>query len=818
MPNREYEPFQPTPYNPSAPASFTPTPGNFKPLQPFRYWCQKVLPLVYDDSLSYYELLCKVVDYLNKTMEDVETLHSDTDNLRTAYGELQADYNEKYGNMSEWINESYQELVTFVNTYFENLDVQEEINNKLDIMALDGTLAVIVAPYVPAATEAWLEEHITNPSSPPLDTSLTLATAAAPAKTVGDKALLYRTTINNTDYPSLFNIYENGFYYLNNSQTFEDEPISGATGTRMVICYTAASGTPTDNTYRYLVYMNYSQNKMFINYRNAGADGTWHDWKKININLDSTYTSADEPAPAKSIGDDALLCRGTITTSDYADLHNVYLNGFYYLAEGSFANQPDDSTAGNRILFVVASSSSGTPTVNTYKYLYFFNRTTNKIYSCVKSGSGWSSWTQLNLNLDNTLSSSTDAAPAKTVGDKGMLYRSTITNTDYPSLFDIYQNGFYYLNATDTFNDEPVSGVTGTRMVICYTAASGTPTANTYRYLVYFNYDTGEMYFTYRSAGSSGIWHDWKKIALTDTTLSVAGLGADAKTVGDKALLYRTTLNNTDYPSLFNVYQNGVYYLNTSQTFNDEPEVGSTGARLLICYTAASGTPSTNTYRYLVYINYSRNKLYVNYRNAGAGGVWHTWKCINDITNIVNHMNTIKIFKRVGCVGDSYTSGWTYKTSISDPVRTNEEFAWPHYLATKTGNDYVNLGASGTDVITWQSHTRGLPAAQTAGKCQAYIIGLGINDIAHELPVGTTADIGTDNETYYGGLSKIVRELKTISPGAIIFILNRPTTDVDYQPYNVAVETLCGIYHDSYNTHFIDLLSHISMFDDVNNH
>lgn len=37
-----------------------------KSLQTFRFWCQKVLPLVYDDSLSYYEVLCKVVDYINE--------------------------------------------------------------------------------------------------------------------------------------------------------------------------------------------------------------------------------------------------------------------------------------------------------------------------------------------------------------------------------------------------------------------------------------------------------------------------------------------------------------------------------------------------------------------------------------------------------------------------------------------------------------------------------------------------------------------------------------------------------------------------------
>ena len=41
---------------------------------PFRFWCQKVLPLVYDDSLSYYELLCKVVCKLNELAENQNNL------------------------------------------------------------------------------------------------------------------------------------------------------------------------------------------------------------------------------------------------------------------------------------------------------------------------------------------------------------------------------------------------------------------------------------------------------------------------------------------------------------------------------------------------------------------------------------------------------------------------------------------------------------------------------------------------------------------------------------------------------------------------
>ena len=48
----------------------------------FRFWCQKVLPLVYDDSLSYYELLCKVVDYLNHVIEDNNAIIDELDELK----------------------------------------------------------------------------------------------------------------------------------------------------------------------------------------------------------------------------------------------------------------------------------------------------------------------------------------------------------------------------------------------------------------------------------------------------------------------------------------------------------------------------------------------------------------------------------------------------------------------------------------------------------------------------------------------------------------------------------------------------------------
>lgn len=48
----------------------------------FKFWCQKVLPLVYDNSLSYYEVLCKVVKYINELIDSDKEIIEDIDALR----------------------------------------------------------------------------------------------------------------------------------------------------------------------------------------------------------------------------------------------------------------------------------------------------------------------------------------------------------------------------------------------------------------------------------------------------------------------------------------------------------------------------------------------------------------------------------------------------------------------------------------------------------------------------------------------------------------------------------------------------------------
>lgn len=51
-------------------------------LKTFRFWCQKVLPLVYDESLSYYETLCKIVDYINDLIAQDKVFSDDIQDLQ----------------------------------------------------------------------------------------------------------------------------------------------------------------------------------------------------------------------------------------------------------------------------------------------------------------------------------------------------------------------------------------------------------------------------------------------------------------------------------------------------------------------------------------------------------------------------------------------------------------------------------------------------------------------------------------------------------------------------------------------------------------
>lgn len=63
-------------------------------VKPLRYWVQKVLPLVYDDSLSYYELLNRVVKKLNDVIDSDTVIIDNVEDLGDRVGSLEVSVEE----------------------------------------------------------------------------------------------------------------------------------------------------------------------------------------------------------------------------------------------------------------------------------------------------------------------------------------------------------------------------------------------------------------------------------------------------------------------------------------------------------------------------------------------------------------------------------------------------------------------------------------------------------------------------------------------------------------------------------------------------
>lgn len=94
---------------------------NYNKLKPFKWFVLENFPFIEAnfDALTEWQLFCKLGKEINKIISNTNILGTQVENL-----------------------------TTYVSNYFNNLDVQDEINNKLDEMASSGELATIIDNYL----------------------------------------------------------------------------------------------------------------------------------------------------------------------------------------------------------------------------------------------------------------------------------------------------------------------------------------------------------------------------------------------------------------------------------------------------------------------------------------------------------------------------------------------------------------------------------------------------------------------------------------------------------------------------------------------
>lgn len=172
----------------------------------FTNYIYKAIPLAFDESMSYYETLCGLLHYLKNVI--IPTVNNNAD----AVAELQT---------------LYEELRIYVDDYFKGLDVQEEINNKLDKMVEDGTLNNLIGAYIQPRIDAQnleiqnFENNVNNQ----------INTINNKVDSVANGAPLVASSIQNmTDTSKIYVLTTNGHWYYYDGTNWQDGGTYQSTG------------------------------------------------------------------------------------------------------------------------------------------------------------------------------------------------------------------------------------------------------------------------------------------------------------------------------------------------------------------------------------------------------------------------------------------------------------------------------------------------------------------------------------------------------------------------------------------------------------
>lgn len=160
-------------------------------------------PTTFENSTSWYQALKYVLEEMQNKL--IPHMQQNDENIKE-------------------LNDLYNEVVDYVNNYFENLDVQEEINNKLDQMAADGTLANIINEQIFNELNQKIENNTTEINN--LKTRRFIFIGDSYANGTSENTKTVKSWVDFCK--DLLNLQDNNFYkFAENGAGFVNNGVSG---------------------------------------------------------------------------------------------------------------------------------------------------------------------------------------------------------------------------------------------------------------------------------------------------------------------------------------------------------------------------------------------------------------------------------------------------------------------------------------------------------------------------------------------------------------------------------------------------------------
>lgn len=479
-------------------------------------------------------------------------LNNDISDIVTANASFQKAINLKIDEQ----NTAIDDLKKYCEDYFKNLNINAEIDAKIDEMVADGSFLRIIGNTVTNTVNKWMNEHITNPTDPVIDKSLTINNAAADARVVGLLGAWERST-------STFNMIDMtpdefvrpGFYTVKASDV---EGLDNLKQKNMVVMFKSDKDTGLQLLYSYNPTNTYDS-VSYVRYFSLGTDGLrrFSQWLPSPVFFSATGTNGVVNSSAFDYY--AMLNRikyGTDRSTEQDIFPNVLLKPGYYSYTKEYVTNSS---------FFVGNGISRSD-VKDYNYILAFNDGESEIQmffssdgetdistylrAVKKQGQGyvyttWKTFTSTRAGIDYTLSKSGVAADAKTVGDVSFITRWLFnSNSVDPNAITKPGSYFYTNNDTEFFKNSVVELKSDN--VLCAFSGNG----SNFIQILYCIDTSQNIVASYtRWKDSENNFGAWVKNAVdtakvdVDSTLSKPGEAADAGAVGDYASLDRYSLN-----------------------------------------------------------------------------------------------------------------------------------------------------------------------------------------------------------------------------------------------------------------------------------
>ena len=300
-------------------------------------------------------------------------------------------------------------------SYIDSIDVNKELRIVFDQAVADGTVANIINPVIIQKTTEWLGENITQPTTPVIDSSLTISGAGADALTVGNKAL-HSENPNPTQYSNKMQNITRAIVGVVTASAWNDFPSGWLSG---------------DNSAILTVYP-YNNNETTVQY--ISAYPSMRTYKRIcstsEIYVDWTLQPDNRIA----------VHAENVNPADYNNLLRNVTKAYIMVVNKSQWNDYPAGMSDTASIMTVLPYNNGDMAIQ-YLTGYPSMKTYRRICS---SSTVYADWNNIEDEIYNQVTHPEHATPND--------YNNLLSNVDKPMIFGISGSGW---------NDLPFSGAIG---------------------------------------------------------------------------------------------------------------------------------------------------------------------------------------------------------------------------------------------------------------------------------------------------------------------------------------------------------------------